>query len=325
MRKVIISLLLLAASLPALQAQNTATTAPAAQQEEDLDAKYTQGLLAVGTEAPDFTIKDEKTGKTKFSLRDMRPKMVDGVQQPGVWTIIDFWATWCPDCRREMPTLQEIYKKYKNKVEVVGVSFDTDKNRLDKYCKDNKIAWQQYSELVKWKETKISKEYNISWLPTMYLIDPEGNVAYTTVLAKNMMQKIDELEQAGKLYEFRQEPYFPGGKEGFSRALANTMKYPALAQKYQAQAKVVLNFVVDTDGNIEDIKVAKYETTGQMTGTSFNKLTVAQQAQARSQVRTLFEQEAIRALTAMGKWAPGRYRGKVVKAKYRAPFVFRMK
>jgi len=219
MKRSFLSLLLLAASLTGAQAQNTATATPAAQ-EEDLDAKYTQGLLAVGTEAPNFVIKDDKTGKTKFSLNDMRPKVVDGVQQPGVWTIIDFWATWCPDCRREMPTLQQLYDKYQKKVEVVGVSFDTDKDKLTKYCKDNKVDWKQYSELVKWKDTKISKDYNISWLPTMYLIDPEGKVAYTTVLAANMQKKIEELDQAGKLPEFRQPPYFPGGKKVNTRFTA---------------------------------------------------------------------------------------------------------
>lgn len=145
-------------------------------QVEDLDAKYTKGLLAVGTDAPDFS-KLEK----------------------GSWTIVDFWATWCPDCRREMPTLKEIYETYSSKVKVVGVSFDTDTTKLSSYCEANKVSWPQYCEGKKWKDTQISKSYRISWLPTMYLIDPSGKVAYTTVESAKMLAKIQELDKQGLL------------------------------------------------------------------------------------------------------------------------------
>ena len=54
-------------------------------------------------------------------------------------------------------------------------------------------ASAQYSEFKKWKETQISKDYKISWLPTMYLINPEGKVVYTTVLAERMAKKLAEI------------------------------------------------------------------------------------------------------------------------------------
>ena len=56
----------------------------------------------------------------------------------------------------------------------------------------NLISWND-GEPKKWKETQISKDYKISWLPTMYLINPEGKVVYTTVLAERMAKKLDEI------------------------------------------------------------------------------------------------------------------------------------
>lgn len=317
MKKIILSIALLASTSIGALAQSTATA-------EELEAKYTQGLLPVGTEAPDFTIKDEKTGEKIFQLSDMRPITNTGKQIPGVWTLVDFWATWCPDCRKEIPTLKEINKKYFTKLQMVGVSFDTDSTQLNLYCKNNQIKWPQYSEFVKWKETKISKEYNISWLPTMYLIDPNGNVAYTTVLAENMQKKIEELDQAGKLTQYMTMPYYPGGQSGFVNSLKHTLKYPALAQKYQAQARIIVGFIVDEDGVISDLKIKKYKETSNLSGKYFYKLSGQEQALAHSQVRTLLEQEAIRTLSSMGNWIPATKRGKKVRVKYTCPLVFKL-
>ena len=52
----------------------------------------------------------------------------------------------------------------------------------------------QYSEFKKWKETQISKDYHISWIPTSYLIDPEGKIAFSTLNAEEMLEKLDSLE-----------------------------------------------------------------------------------------------------------------------------------
>ena len=164
MKKIFLSLFLLAVAATGMQAQ----TAPAATQDQD--SLYAKNLLAVGTDAPTF------------------PAL-----KKGVWTVLDFWATWCPDCRREIPTVKEMYQKYGTRAKFIGVSMDTDKTKLDCYTEANGVNWEQYSEWKKWKDTQISKDYHISWLPTMYLINPEGKVAYTTVLAERMNQKLEEI------------------------------------------------------------------------------------------------------------------------------------
>ena len=63
-------------------------------------AQTKQDLLTVGTLAPDFTIANGN-GKKALSLSDLRAKKAtNGKVRHGVWTVLDFWASWCPDCRR---------------------------------------------------------------------------------------------------------------------------------------------------------------------------------------------------------------------------------
>ena len=231
--------MLLAVGLLGAQAQGT----------EDLDAKYTKGLLPVGTTAPDFVIKKAKENQPALSLSDYRTHQEGSLQRPGCYVLLDFWATWCPDCRKEIPTVKEIYKNYKNKVKLIGVSFDTDKDKLKEFRNSNEIKWTMYCEGKKWKETNISKAYNIQWIPTMYLIDPEGKVAYTTVVAENMVKKLAELDAAGKLAEYMKKPEFPGGMKAWTKAMDESLSYPEIASKYQAEAKIKISFQIDKEGN----------------------------------------------------------------------------
>ncbi len=162
-------------------------------------AQTKQDLLPVGTLAPDFTITNDN-GKKALSLSDLRAKKAaNGKVKRGTWTVLDFWASWCPDCRRDMPIVKQIDEKFGKRIKLIGVSFDTDKEKMTKYLAANKYMWTQYSEFKKWKETKISKEYHISWIPTSYLIDPEGKVAFATIKTEDMLQKLEELDAAGKL------------------------------------------------------------------------------------------------------------------------------
>ena len=72
---------------------------------QDLDEKYATDLLKAGTEAPDMRVGTGKDGKA-VRLSDLKGKYV----------LINFWASWCPDCRRETPALQRLWQKYGEKV-----------------------------------------------------------------------------------------------------------------------------------------------------------------------------------------------------------------
>ena len=111
--------------------------------------------------APAFTLEDIN-GK-KVSLSDFKGKVV----------IVDFWATWCPPCRKSIPDLIELQKKYKNKIAVIGISVDMDtKSNVAPFVKQNKINYK-----VLYASPEVVQNYgNIDAIPTSFIIDQHGNI-----------------------------------------------------------------------------------------------------------------------------------------------------
>ena len=139
---------------------------------EDLDSLYAQSLLKVGTQAPNFKLPTPE-GK-KVQLSDFKGKYV----------LIDFWASWCPDCRRISPNVEAIAKEYQGKdLTVVAVSFDIDKEAWVKYINRNGAPVNEVhvSELKKMKESAVAKAFGVQWIPSLYLLDKDGKVLLATV------------------------------------------------------------------------------------------------------------------------------------------------
>lgn len=166
-------LLLLALAMTAMphainaQAQTNAQTTAA-----DLDAKYATELLKPGTEAPEIAL-NTIDGK-QFSLKSLRGKYV----------VLDFWASWCSDCRRDAPNIVALYNKFHQKgVEFVGVSFDRNNESWKNGVAKLALPYTQVSDLKNMRESPVSLSYNIKWIPSVYVIDPEGKVALATVMS----------------------------------------------------------------------------------------------------------------------------------------------
>ena len=158
-------------------------------QPKDEDTKYATELLKPGTDVPDIKLKDIN-GK-KFQLSKLR----------GHYVVLDFWASWCPDCRKDIPNLLRIYNIFHEKgIEFIGISFDTDAEAWRKAVEKYALPYRQVSELKRMKESSIAQSYGVHWIPSMYIIDPEGKVVMGTVLS-------DKLER--KLYELTDPKYQP--------------------------------------------------------------------------------------------------------------------
>ena len=142
---------------------------------EAVDMSQYMPSLEIGTEAPDFEAPDVLGNPVKLS--DYR----------GDYVVLDFWASWCKDCRAEMPAVQRLYATFSPKgVEFLGVSFDTDMKALIDYGLENEIPWIQVCNQIKMKENPISAAYDLHWIPTMFLIDPDGKVAGIAFTAAEM-------------------------------------------------------------------------------------------------------------------------------------------
>ncbi|MBQ8656053.1 MAG: alpha/beta fold hydrolase [Prevotella sp.] len=148
----------------------------------DEDTKYATELIKPGTVAPDFKMKTID-GKT-FKLSQLKGKTV----------VLDFWASWCPDCRKDAPEVVRMHRKFRSQgVEFVGVSMDTDVAQWRAAVEKYGIEYTQVSELKKFKETDISKAYGVKWIPSMVVIGPDGKVALSTVLSYKVDKYLREL------------------------------------------------------------------------------------------------------------------------------------
>lgn len=181
-----ISVILAASCLSATSCRRNAKDKKAEEEvvaeEEDLDAKYAKDLLAEGTAAPQFTLKTPD-GK-EVSLSDFAGKYV----------VLDFWASWCPDCRNDVPALKTLWEKYgSDKVAFLSVSFDTDQEKWASYIAENGMGWTHVSPLAKWKETQVSNDYKVNWIPSMYLIAPDGKVKFGTVVLDKIAKALGEI------------------------------------------------------------------------------------------------------------------------------------
>ena len=121
----------------------------------------------------------------------------------------------------------------------------------------------------------------------------------TTVLAqKTVVSQKDQKEEPFNVVE--DMPAFPGGMEAMIQFISSNIKYPADAKKQKVDGRVLVNFVVEKDGSITEVKVIK---------PAFPSL----------------DAEAIRVVKAMPKWKPGYQNGKAVRVQFTMPINFSLK
>jgi len=137
----------------------------------------TQRKVAAWGDAPDFTL--PKLGGGDFRLSSLSGKVI----------ILDFWATYCPPCRMEIPDFVTLYKKYQNQgLEIVGVALDRDGERVvAPFAEKFHI---NYTILL--GDRAVTKKYGgIRYIPTTFLIDRGGNIVkkYVGFTAKEVFEK----------------------------------------------------------------------------------------------------------------------------------------
>ena len=158
-------------------------TTKAQPAQQDMDAKYATEIVKAGTVAPDFKMKTPE-GKTIQLKKFAKGKTV----------VLDFWASWCPDCRKDAPEVVRMYEKYKQYgIEFIGISMDTDVEAWKEAIQKYGIRYPQVSELKKFRETDIAKAYGVKWIPSMVVIGPDGQVKLSTVLTYKVDKYLKEL------------------------------------------------------------------------------------------------------------------------------------
>lgn len=113
--------------------------------------------------APDFTLKSLKQGNLKLS------------EQAGNVVLLNFWATWCAPCRKEMPLLNNLHNKYKALgFSVIGVNVEEQSDKAKQYISSYPVDFPVLFDTT----NKVSKSYDVLAMPTTVIIDRNGVVRF---------------------------------------------------------------------------------------------------------------------------------------------------
>ncbi|WP_075980634.1 peroxiredoxin family protein [Bacillus massilinigeriensis] len=161
-----------------VQAMGTDSTKPSGQTQSQTTKDNLPGLK-IGVKAPDFEL-NTLTGES-VRLSDFKGKKI----------VLNFWATWCPPCKEEMPDMQKYYEKAGNDVVILAVNIDPQYDVAGFAKKMN----AQFPILLDEKDT-VNTLYQIMTVPTTYFIDEEGiiqNKYLTSLTTKKMKIFVDNM------------------------------------------------------------------------------------------------------------------------------------
>lgn len=148
---------------------------------KELDEVIANKEFKVGIDAPAFAIKG--IDGNEIELKD----------HLGKYVLIDFWASWCGPCRREMPNVVKLYKEYKGKnFEIIGISLDNKEGDWKKAVKDLGMTWPQACDFQVW-ESPIARKYNLSAVPYTVLVNPEGKVEAIDLRGEELISTVKTL------------------------------------------------------------------------------------------------------------------------------------
>ena len=172
--------------MPATMVRSRYEQLPAEERESGLGKAISEYLdkaerIMVGKTAPDFTLPTMEGDS--ISMHALKGKV----------KIIDFWASWCAPCRREMPTLVRLYKQYQTKgLEILSVSIDDKKDKWKNAIFEDGNTWKNVSDL-KGAKSPVVALYGFKSIPFMVVVDENNKIVAVNLRGKALEEKVAEL------------------------------------------------------------------------------------------------------------------------------------
>jgi peroxiredoxin len=139
-----------------------------------------QAKLVPGTAFPDFSV----TGV------DGQPLSISAYK--GKVVLIDFWATWCAPCVAELPNVKKTYAKHHEEgFDIIGISLDADKVKLEGFLKKHEIPWRQFFDGKAW-ENELAEKYGVQAIPATYLLDTEGKIIGSGLRGEELEKAVEK-------------------------------------------------------------------------------------------------------------------------------------
>lgn len=126
-----------------------------------LASQQNKAATAIGQKFVDFTV---NSNGVEHKLSDVVGK--------GKYVLVDFWASWCGPCRREMPNLKELYNKYGDDLKILGVAVWDEPEASERAVKELGLPWEIWVN----GQTQPTDKYGILGIPCLILFDPDGNI-----------------------------------------------------------------------------------------------------------------------------------------------------
>jgi len=157
------AILLVAVSLISLYLYTLSVKMKKVEEERYKDFFSSLGIQKINppVKAKDFTLEDLKG--SAVSLRDFEGKVI----------FLNFWATWCPPCRIEMPDMEKLWQKFKDEDFVIlAVDLRERKDKVSSFVKENGYTFPVLLD----SGGEVANTYGITAIPTTYLLDPRGRI-----------------------------------------------------------------------------------------------------------------------------------------------------
>ncbi len=136
---------------------------------------------------------DRDRRQAKFTLTDLHGKSWTLKELRGSVVLVNFWATWCPPCRKEMPDLDALYKRFQEKGLVILAISDEKEETVRKFLEAHAVSYPVLLDTSR----EVNKMFHVEGIPKTYIFDRDGKLAAQAIDMRTKKQFLELLAQAG--------------------------------------------------------------------------------------------------------------------------------